>query len=422
MGGNISFEQGVEDLLNYLTSYDTILQIIVLTLIFSTIFFLNRYLKRVICRLEIFNKYSNYLQYSLKFIFPTLLLVALFLITPILDYYQVSTLILRPIYQLISVMVLISIVKLFISNKIVIKSLSITLYSIVVFEFFGVLNPIVNSLKSTSLKAGEMEISLFSLLKTTLIILIFYHILKLIVKRVKDEVKRSSELTPSLKELTNKFISIIFYTIIFTIFLKVSGIDLTLFTIFGGAIGVGIGFGFQKVFSNIISGFILLFDNSIKPGDVIEVDNSFGWVTTIGTRYTALKTRNGKEFLIPNENLITNQVINWSHSDRDIRIEIPVGVSYDSDVELAMKLMVESAIEVDTVLTTPKPQAFLTGFGDSSVDFILAFWINRPEEGVMPVKSSVYLNIWNSFKSSGVEIPYPKRDLYIKENRSSKSV
>ena len=191
------------------------------------------------------------------------------------------------------------------------------------------------------------------------------------------------------------------------------GIDFTAVAVFSGAIGVGIGFGLQKVVSNLISGMILLLDRSIKPGDVIEIGEAYGWISKLGARYAAIVTRDGKEYLIPNEDLITQQVVNWSFSDRAVRLKIGVGVSYQSDVRKALDLMMEAAQENDRVLKAPPPATRLIGFGDNSVDLELRIWVNDPEAGVVNVASDIRLAIWDKFHAEGIEFPFPQRDLHI---------
>ena len=166
--------------------------------------------------------------------------------------------------------------------------------------------------------------------------------------------------------------------------------------------------------SNLISGVMILLDKSIKPGDVIEVGQTYGQVKSLGGRYASVITRDGVEHLIPNEELIAQQVSNWTHSSNEIRLHIPVGVSYNADVNQAMELMLEAAAETERVIATPLPAAQMKCFGESSVDLELRVWINDPMEGVANVKSQILLRIWEKFCAQGVELPFPQRDLHIK--------
>ena len=191
------------------------------------------------------------------------------------------------------------------------------------------------------------------------------------------------------------------------------GIDLTALTVLSGAVGVGIGFGLQKVVSNFISGIIILMDQSIKPGDTITLGETFGWISSLGARYVSVVTRDGREYLIPNEDLITGQVVNWSHSSDLVRLDIHFGVSYDSDPHQIRKIAVEAARTVGRVADLPAPVCHLTGFGDSSIDFILRFWIRDPTGGLTNVRGAVFLALWDTLKAHEIEIPFPKRDVTI---------
>jgi len=210
-----------------------------------------------------------------------------------------------------------------------------------------------------------------------------------------------------------------FFLIALALFLAIdaAGIDLTTLTVFGGALGVGIGFGLQRITSNFISGFILVLDRSIKPGDVISVgadDTKFGWVQELRARYVVVRDRDGVERLIPNENLITSEVVNWSYTDPNTRVRIPVQISYDDDPEQAMALLIEAAKASTRILTTPEPTARMLAFADSGIQLELRIWISDPENGIGNVRTDVNLAIWRSFKAAGITIPYPQRDLHLK--------
>jgi small-conductance mechanosensitive channel len=192
------------------------------------------------------------------------------------------------------------------------------------------------------------------------------------------------------------------------------GIDLTAFAVFSGAVGVGVGFGLQKVVSNLISGVILLLDRSIKPGDVIGIDGTYGSVIALNARYASVQTRDGKEYLIPNEDLITQQVTNWSFSDDLVRLHVKVGISYRSDPHAAIRLGLEAARDVPRVLSEPAPTCLLVEFGDSTIDLELRFWIRDPVNGITNVRSAVMLNMWDLYRQHGIELPHPQRDLTLR--------
>lgn len=196
--------------------------------------------------------------------------------------------------------------------------------------------------------------------------------------------------------------------------LNVVGINLTSLAVFSGALGVGLGFGLQRIASNFISGFILIMDRSIRPGDVITVGDSFGWVQALHARYVVVRNRDGVDTLIPNENLITSEVINWSYADTSVRLKVPVQISYDDDPAAAMALMVEVARTHPRVVPDPPPVARLMAFGESGLDLELRVWINDPQDGINNIRSDLNLAIWQAFKQAAITIPYPQRDLHVR--------
>jgi small-conductance mechanosensitive channel len=209
--------------------------------------------------------------------------------------------------------------------------------------------------------------------------------------------------------LTQKLVSIAVWTITFLLVVDILGIDLTALAVFSGAFGLALGFGFQKTFGNLLAGIILLMDRSIKPGDVIAVNdgitNTVGQVKKIGIRAVSVTTRDKKEYLIPNENLMINQVENWSFSSRDVRMKVPLVVAPTSDLELAERLMLEAASDVPRVLKHPAPAVWITEIAEEGVTFEIRIWINDPEAGLASVRSDVLKRVWRLFQQDGVELP-----------------
>jgi len=197
------------------------------------------------------------------------------------------------------------------------------------------------------------------------------------------------------------------------IVLPLVGIDLTVLSVFGGAIGVGLGFGLQKIASNYVSGFIILLDRSIRIGDLITADNFYGEVKNITTRYVVVRALDGREAIIPNEMLITTTVLNHSYSNRQIRLAIPVQVAYKCGPEDAMRLMEAAAAQHPRALADPPPRAFLARFGDSGIELELGVWIGDPEHGTLDIRSELNLAIWRAFREAGIEIPYPQREVRV---------
>ncbi len=277
----------------------------------------------------------------------------------------------------------------------------------------GWLEPFLAALDAAAFTAGEMRISLLTIINGILLVGALVWVAIFVSSLLEGQLRRIDGVTPAAGVLVGKILRIGFLTVAVLVGLTSLGIDFTAVAVFSGAIGVGIGFGLQKVVSNLISGIILLLDRSIKPGDVIEIGQAYGWISKLGARYAAVVTRDGKEYLIPNEDLITQQVVNWSFSNRAVRIKIGVGVSYQSDVRKALDLMMQAAKEHARVLVSPPPATRLVGFGDSSVDLELRIWVNDPEAGVVNVASDIRLHIWDLFHENGIEFPFPQRDLHI---------
>ena len=281
----------------------------------------------------------------------------------------------------------------------------------------GVFDDLTDYLDSLAIDLGDdKKISVLGILQGV-VYLIFFLWLAVVMSNFFERQLNQSALTPSLRVLFGKIIRIALIISAFLFALNSFGIDLTALAVFSGALGVGLGFGLQKIVSNFISGIILLMDRSIKPGDVIVVDETYGWVNRLSSRYVSVITRDGKEHLIPNELLITEKVENWSYSDKNVRIKIPFGVSYNADPHHVRQLALDTVKEIPRVLEKPAPNCLVTGFGDSSVDFELRIWINDPYDGVGNMKSKVYLALWDALKEHNIEIPFPQRDVHIKEQK-----
>ena len=280
---------------------------------------------------------------------------------------------------------------------------------------------LIETLDAAALTLGETRVSLWDAVVVLLVIMAIIIAAWVLSKMAHGLLARITRLDPSQRLLSEKLISVGVWAIAILVGIDLLGIDLTAFAIFSGAFGLAIGFGLQKTFGNLIAGIILLMDKSIKPGDVIAVadiagNETFGQIQKIGIRAVSITTRDEREYLIPNENLMVNQVENWSYSSKNVRMQIPVGISYGCDIDLAEKLMLEAAKSCRRVLVTPPPTVWLQKFGDSSVDFTIHCWIRDPEDGVGNVKSEVLKNLWHLFQRDGIEIPFPQRDLNLRNN------
>ena len=291
--------------------------------------------------------------------------------------------------------------------------ISTLIWGAVALHLLGWLPDLLAALDGPSVNLGDVRVSILSILKLILSVAVFMVVAGWASRYIEHRAARSEYLSSSMKVGLSKISKVVLYSIAALIALDTVGIDLTTLTVFGGALGVGLGFGLQRIASNFISGFILLFDRSIKPGDVITVGERFGWVVALHARYIVVRDRDGVETLIPNENLITSEVINWSYSDRHVRIKVPVQISYEDEPEVAMQVMLDACKVSDRVLSEPRAQARMLSFGDNGINLELRLWLEDPEEGVGSVKSDINLAIWKGFKEKGITIPYPQRDIHM---------
>jgi len=291
---------------------------------------------------------------------------------------------------------------------------AVVAWPIAALNILGLLDDTIAILDSLAFNLGDLRLSALVVIKGVLALGLLLWLALVGGRVLERRINASPNLTPSVQALIVKLLKATFVVIAILAAIGTVGIDLSAFAFFGGALGVGIGFGLQKVISNLISGVILLLDKSLKPGDVIAVAGTYGWIRSLGARYALVVTRDGIEHLIPNEELITTRVENWSHSDQKVRLKIPVGVSYDTDLHKAMALCIEAANAVDRVLDDPPVRCLLIGFGDSSVDLQIRLWIADADQGVSNVSSEILLNVWDRFRENGIEIPFPQRDLHIR--------
>ena len=278
---------------------------------------------------------------------------------------------------------------------------------------------IVRTLDNWALSLGSLRVSVWDLLVIVSIVVLCFLVGKLGSRWARRLVRKSTRLDSTQELLAEKLLTIVIWAVAFFLAVDLLNIDLTALAVFSGAFGLAIGFGLQKTIGNLIAGIILLMDKSIKPGDVIAIadqagQSTFGQIRKIGVRAVSLVTRDQKEYLIPNENLMINQVENWSYSSKNVRVQVPVGVSYQADLELAEKLMLEAAKSCPRVLNSPPPVVWMKAFGDNAVQFAIQCWIQDPEEGVGNVQSAVLKQVWALFKANGIELPYPQRDLHLR--------
>ena len=278
----------------------------------------------------------------------------------------------------------------------------------------------IRLLNAIGFDIGNYHISVWGALRIVIVVVLVFVLGQIVSKLARRMFRRITSLDRAQQLLGEKIASIAVWALAILIGIDVLGINLTALTVFSGAFGLAIGFGLQKTFGNLIAGIILLMDRSIKPGDVIAVSdgkgNSFGEVKKIGIRAVSVTTRDNREYLIPNENLMTQQVENWSYSSREVSINIPVGVAYGSDLDVVEKLLLEAVRATPRVLSFPSPGVLLNAFGPSSIELLMIVWIDDPEAGVGNVRSDVLWKVWRSFKENGIEIPFAQQDVNLKDS------
>ena len=285
----------------------------------------------------------------------------------------------------------------------------------------GEFSEVVAMLNSWGFDIANHRISVWTALLVLIVVVGVFVFAKLLTKVARWLLGKATRLDSTQKLLADKLLAIGIWAISILIGIDILGIDLTALTVFSGAFGLAVGFGLQKTFGNMLAGIILLMDRSIKPGDVIAVSDptgreSFGQIRKIGIRAISVVTRDRKEYLIPNENLMVNQVVNWSYSSREVRVKAPIGVAYGADLDLAETLMLQAVTEAPRVLGNPEPKVLLMNFGPNSVEFEIRFWITDPEEGVSGVRSEVLKRVWHLFKQHGIELPFPQLDIYLRDS------
>lgn len=314
--------------------------------------------------------------------------------------------------KLLTAWVVIRLLSVMIGSAAWVAALATIIWVLAALAIVGWLDPIVAAMDRARFQAGEFRLSLLGIVQGIALFVFLLWLAAFAARLLENQIGRIG-ISPSGRVLLGKVVYVALAAVAIMVALTSIGIDFTAIAVFAGALGVGAGFGLQKIVSNFVSGIILLLDRSIKPGDVIEIGDAYGWIEKLSGRYVAIITRDGKEYLIPNEDLITQQVINWSYTDRTVRFKIGVGISYGSDVRKAMELMLEAAKCNPRALEDPAPAVRLTGFGDSSVDLELRVWLKDPEGGTVNVMSDIRLAIWDLFHENGIEFPFPQRDIHI---------
>ena len=298
------------------------------------------------------------------------------------------------------------------------RTIAILVWGGLVLHVSGLLPDVIEYLDDIVFHVGKQKLTLWQISQGLLWVVITLLGALWLSGAIEARLMRADTLHSSLRVVFARVAKSLLVLFAVLIVLPLVGIDLTVLSVFGGAIGVGLGFGLQKIASNYVSGFIILLDRSIRIGDLITADNFYGEVKNITTRYVVVRALDGREAIIPNEMLITTTVLNHSYSSRQIRVALPVQIAYKDDPERAMRLLEEVARKHKRVMADPPPKAFLVRFGDNGIDLELGVWIDDPEVGMLNVRSELNLEVWRAFRDAGIQIPYPQREVRVLQGTS----
>lgn len=320
---------------------------------------------------------------------------------------HVRTYLLGVAANLATAWVVIAILASLIRNHFINRVVAVTAWTIAALSILGLLDGTAAALDSRALMIGGIRVTPLLILKTSALLLLAVWAATAASNFLERRVQATPDLTPSVQVLLGKLIRIAMMATAIIVVLSASGIDLSVLAVFTGAIGVGVGLGLQKIVANFVSGVVLLADKSIKPGDVITIGDYFGWVTTMGTRYTSVDLKDGRELLVPNEDLVTQRVINWSYTSDRMQLQIKFTTSYDTPIQKTQAAAVEAALSVPQVMKQPAPSCHITAFGAAALEYVLWVWISSAAEGPTRVRSAVMMAMWDTFEREGVAIPKP---------------
>ena len=300
-----------------------------------------------------------------------------------------------------------------IRNPFMVRLVSLSAWLVAALSILGQLEPTIEALDSVSIVLGGLRLTPLLLIKLAVLLAVALWLTNIASNFVESRITRSSDLTPSIQVLLVKMIRLALMVFAVAVVMSAVGINLSALAIFSGAAGVGIGFGLQKIVANFISGIILLADKSVKPGDLVTIGDSTGRISAMKTRYISVAAGDGREFLIPNEDLVTQKVVNWTYTDKNTLVKVNFGTNYDADPRLVCKLALDVAAATPRAIKGKPPNCLLVEFAEAGMKFSLTFWIADPD-GMDNVKSEVMLSLWELFKREGIRVPYPVREIRIR--------
>jgi small-conductance mechanosensitive channel len=300
-----------------------------------------------------------------------------------------------------------------IRNAFIVRLVSLSAWVVAALSIINQLDPAIDALDSISIVLGGLRLTPLLVIKLGALLVAALWLTNIASNFVESRINRSTDLTPSIQVLLVKMIRMGLMVLAITIAMGAVGINLSALAVFSGAVGVGIGIGLQKIVANFISGIILLADKSVKPGDLVTIGDSTGRISAMKTRYISVAAGDGREYLIPNEDLVTQKVVNWTYTDKNTLVKVVFGTNYDADPKLVCKLAVDIAAAAKRAIKSKPPNCILTEFAEAGMKFALTFWIADPD-GMDNVKSDVMLALWDTFKREDIRVPYPVREIRIR--------
>lgn len=302
-----------------------------------------------------------------------------------------------------------------IRNGFVVRIVVLAAWTVAALSIIGQLGNAAAALDSVSVMVGALRLTPLLLIKVVVLLAVALWLSGLISNFLESRIARSHDLTPSIQVLLIKLTRVMLIVVAIAVVMGSLGIDLSAFAFFSGAVGLGVGFGLQKIIANFVSGVILLADKSVKPGDLVTIGDSFGRINTMNTRYISVAVGDGREFLIPNEDLITQKVVNWTYTDKNTLVRVIFSTNYDADPNRVRQLAIAVAKATPRVSKQNPPNCLLTEFTETGMKFSLSFWIEDPYAGMDNVRSDVMLGLWQAFKDDNIKVPYPVREIRVRD-------
>jgi small-conductance mechanosensitive channel len=416
-------ESALTDYNFYLQSFTAISSIIIAILFYKIIkyYFRPKWKDVAEKRSHFFKKQTSFedniekllIKYFAPLFLPAAILITLFFGMAISSIFFGDIIVFHAVIQLVTLFIFLRFIRIISSSTFIANIFGVFLVPIVILNFVGLLDAAISYLDQFALNIGQVRISIYNILHAVITLITAFWFSRLISKNIKNFINKNRTIRSTTKGILTKIVDITIYLLIFGILMKVFGFNMTTFAVFSGAIGVGLGFGLQRIVANFIGGIILLFEKSVEIGNVVELEDGavYGKVSHFGGRYTLIETMDGKEIMIPNEDLITKKVVNLTYSNNKARVEIDINVDFNTDLEKVQNLILNIAKDHPKCLRFPEAKCYIYKFDDYAVKIRLFFWISDVSDGIYEPRSEVMVKIWSKLKEEGVKIPYPKRDI-----------